>query len=677
MDPLSLIGKTLAGHFLVETLTGEGRFSLVYKGQHVGPQEPVALKCLKLGLELDPTSAENFLRRFREENRTHSRVSRGDAHFARTIGSGMTTSATGAHVPYTVLEWLVGHSLAEDFRKRREGGSVGRPLAEVLEMLDGPVAAIAFAHDSGVPHGDLNAGNFFLASVDGGPATLKILDFGMAKVLSDVTREIAPNASKPRMFNPAYGSPEHFDASLGEFGPWTDVYSLALIVLEALRDRAPIDADFKAAALNRKMRPSPQALGIRTGDAVEAVIAKALAVSPEDRFQHAEAFWSALKEAAKNDSAARAPVPAPIPAPVPKAPAAAPPPAAAKPAPPIAAPLAAPPPAASPKAAPLPASAFSAHGMSPSASNVTPGPAITPPMLQSGKPAHLGAPAGLSGQVAPAAASPAKFQAKRTFVGVAPPAPGARVNNPGAGVLPGLIPDEVKETSPHSPGNFPAAPMAAPLPVPAPSAPTLAAAPPVMSAPHAHVPPPPPPAPPPPPPPPSGAAAVTLLGVPGETPAAPPAPPKSSPRTNARAKVAPVSENKVTIEAALPPKATHSAQDLPSVIVDEPPELHQERMARNKQTLIIRSSSAPITPMANWVPEPPPPTFAGPVVPATAMPIAESAYERRPSRARRRLTMVAVITFIFVSVAVGGIIGMKWYLARTNRSLPPIPFLNP
>ncbi|MEO6574258.1 MAG: protein kinase, partial [Polyangiaceae bacterium] len=445
MDPLSLIGKTLAGHFLVESLAGEGRFSLVYKGQHVGPQEPVALKCLKLGLELDPTSAENFLRRFREENRTHSRLSRGDPHFARTIGSGMTTSATGAHVPYTVLEWLVGHSLAEDFRIRREAGSVGRPLGEVIEMLDGPVAALALAHDSGVPHGDLNAGNFFFATVDDAPATLKILDFGMAKVLSDVTREIAPSATKPRMFNPAYGAPEHFDASFGEFGPWTDVYSLALIVLEALRDKPPLDGDFKAAALNRKTRPSPQALGIRTGAAVEAAMAKALAVVPADRFQHAQAFWTALKDATKNDSVARASggddeegdtllkplakasAPALVASPHAASAPAAPAPAAPAPAAPArpgsgtqklhapvaltGSPAAAPPASAAPappKAAPLPASAFSAHGMSPSASAVSPGPAITPPMLQTGKPAHLGTPAGIGGQVAPAGPPAAK-----------------------------------------------------------------------------------------------------------------------------------------------------------------------------------------------------------------------------------------------------------------------------
>ena len=646
MDPLSLIGKTLAGHFLVESLAGEGRFSLVYKGQHVGPQEPVALKCLKLGLELDPAAAENFLRRFREENRTHSRMSRGDPHFVRTIGSGMTTGANGAHVPYTVVEWLEGHSLASDFRKRREAGLVGRPLTEVIELLDGAVAAIAFAHDSGMPHGDLNAGNFFFVTTGGAPPTLKVLDFGMADVLAEVTKEIAPKAMKPRMFDPAYAAPEHFDSEVGAFGPWTDVYSLALVVLEALRDRAAVDGDFKAIALNRQARPSAHGLGIHTTPAVEAVIARALTVVPADRFQHAQAFWAALKEAVAQRTEA-APQAAPVaPAILAKLPSVLPPPAR------VAAPIAAAPspaiPAPLPKSAPLPASAFSAHGISPTASaHAASGPAITPPMLPLGKPAYLAAPAGLGHVAAPAPTTlAAKLQAKRTMMGVAPPAQVSRANSP----------------------------IAAPV--------ALAPSPPAPPPPDLLPPAPPPPAPPPPPPPgASGAAALTLLAVAGEailTPPAPPPPPaKSAPGQRGRAKVAPASESKVMVKATAPPKATVTNQDLPSVIVDEPPERQHERLLRNKQTLIIRSSSQPITPVPGWVPEPPPAAFAGPVVPAVAMPIAESAYERRPSRARRRLMMVAIITFILVFVGVGGLLGMNWYLARTHRALPTVPFLNP
>ena len=57
LDPFRMIGKTLAGHFLVQSLVGEGRSSIVYKGLHIGPKKPVALKCYKLGSWLDSASA--------------------------------------------------------------------------------------------------------------------------------------------------------------------------------------------------------------------------------------------------------------------------------------------------------------------------------------------------------------------------------------------------------------------------------------------------------------------------------------------------------------------------------------------------------------------------------------------------------------------------------------------
>ena len=89
-DPLSLVGKTLAGHFLVQSLAAEGHTSIVYRGEHVGPKRPVALKCLKITLDLDAARADTFLKRLREETRAYSQAARNEAHFVRSIGTGMT-----------------------------------------------------------------------------------------------------------------------------------------------------------------------------------------------------------------------------------------------------------------------------------------------------------------------------------------------------------------------------------------------------------------------------------------------------------------------------------------------------------------------------------------------------------------------------------------------------------
>ncbi len=305
-DPLSLIGKTLAGHFLVESLRGEGRFSIVYRGEHIGPKESVALKCLKLGLELDSAGAETFLKRFREENKTNSRVSKGNALFVRSIGSGMTTSDAGVHVPYTVLEWLDGHSLTKELATRRAQGGTGRPLSEVLALLGPSIQALGHAHDADVAHGDVSPGSFFLAGGD-----MKVLDLGVAKLVSDLCREIDPSVVHARIFSPQYGAPEHFDPRLGEFGPWTDVYGIALVILELLRDRPAVDVvgtgstrEQSSVVLDPKKRPTPRSLGLRAGDAVEKVMARAVALVARDRYANASEFLAALKAAMQKDAAA-------------------------------------------------------------------------------------------------------------------------------------------------------------------------------------------------------------------------------------------------------------------------------------------------------------------------------------------------------------------------------------
>ena len=126
LDPYGLVGQVLDGQFRVDRPIGEGGFSVVYRGQHVGLDEPVAVKCLKLQAQLGSALVETFIRRFRDESKIHYRLSRGSLHIARTIAAGTTMApATGALVPYMVLEWLEGYTLAEELRARRQRRRAG------------------------------------------------------------------------------------------------------------------------------------------------------------------------------------------------------------------------------------------------------------------------------------------------------------------------------------------------------------------------------------------------------------------------------------------------------------------------------------------------------------------------------------------------------------------------
>jgi len=307
-DPFGLVGQVLDGHFRVDRWVGEGGFSVVYQGTHIGLSEPIAVKCLKLPFSLGSALVDSFVRRFRDESRLHYRLSQGNLHIVRSIASGTTLApATSALVPYTVLEWLDGQSLADVFTDRRSRGMRGRPLAEVIKLLDSAVDAVAYAHAQGVVHRDLNPGNLFLAKTAAG-TKLKVLDFGVAKILSDSALDMGPSAhtlGNLRMFAPAYGAPEQFDDRIGVIGAWTDVYALALVVLEALTDRSVVEGEhlgeFAMRALDKANRPTPRALGVAVGNQVESVIARATSLDPKSRPQDAGELWGMLKNALRVD----------------------------------------------------------------------------------------------------------------------------------------------------------------------------------------------------------------------------------------------------------------------------------------------------------------------------------------------------------------------------------------
>ena len=92
-DPFGLVGQVLDGQFRVDTLVGEGGFSAVYRGHHLGLNEPIAIKSLKLPSSLDGSLVDTFVQRFRDESRILYRLSQGNLHIVRSIAAG-TTAAT-------------------------------------------------------------------------------------------------------------------------------------------------------------------------------------------------------------------------------------------------------------------------------------------------------------------------------------------------------------------------------------------------------------------------------------------------------------------------------------------------------------------------------------------------------------------------------------------------------
>ncbi|MEO8796646.1 MAG: SUMF1/EgtB/PvdO family nonheme iron enzyme, partial [Polyangiaceae bacterium] len=102
-------------------------------------------------------------------------------------------------------------------------------------------------------------------------------------------------------FTPRYGAPEQFSKKYGTTGPWTDVFALALVVVETVTANHALEGEeagqFYVAAADLLKRPTFRAKGVTTTDEVEQVMLRALAVDPKRRYQNAGEFWDALVEA--------------------------------------------------------------------------------------------------------------------------------------------------------------------------------------------------------------------------------------------------------------------------------------------------------------------------------------------------------------------------------------------
>ncbi len=302
-DPFDWVGATLDGKYQVDAVVGRGGFGVVYRAHHLGFNEKVAVKCLRIPRTLQAGARDEFERNFLAEGRLLHQLSRSTAGIVQALDVGAVVSPNKTWTPFIVLEWLDGQSLDANFTERRNAGTGGRSLKAAVELLDSAARALALAHEQGIAHRDIKPANLFLAEV-GGRKTLKVLDFGIAKVVTEsesFTKAFEETGASLQAFTARYGSPEQFSRRYGATGPWSDVFSLALVLIEAVTGRSALEgvdaAQLFIAAADTTRRPTLRAQGVEVGDAIEAVLDHALAVDPKERYANAGQFWDALLSA--------------------------------------------------------------------------------------------------------------------------------------------------------------------------------------------------------------------------------------------------------------------------------------------------------------------------------------------------------------------------------------------
>jgi formylglycine-generating enzyme required for sulfatase activity/serine/threonine protein kinase len=303
-DPLGLCGAKVADKYLVERLVGEGGYAVVYRAQHVIWREPVAMKFFRALGNLPEDVRQGLLDDFVQEGKLMSRLSSKTSGVVQARDVGALNLPDGSWIPYMVLEWMDGRSLDAVLVEETSRGQAARDLPTSIKLLEPAAAAVEIAHREGIVHRDLKPENLFVVGDPNVPRPLvKVLDFGIAKVMSgDRAQALAATGTAPTPFTSHYGAPEQFSRSHGATGPWTDVYSMALVLLEVMRGGHrvyPGDdyVDHARAARDPQRRPTPRALGFQVSDQVEQVFASALSVTPSERWASMGAFWSALHRA--------------------------------------------------------------------------------------------------------------------------------------------------------------------------------------------------------------------------------------------------------------------------------------------------------------------------------------------------------------------------------------------
>ena len=305
-DVFGIVGTVIAGAYHVEGVVAEGGFGVVYRAHHGGFRAPVALKLLKLPQQ-NPEQQAEFLNLFRSEAELLFRLSASLPTVVRPLHVDAFTTADGRLVPYLVLEWLEGQTLDALVRWRNSEGLPPVPLRKLVRLLTPVARALERAHNFSGPEGsvsivhrDLKPENLFVAQV-AGEEVVKILDFGIGRVksaASQVAGRVSQDGQRPMAFTPAYAAPEQWaPRHYGQTGPWTDVWGLALCLVEVMAAHPLIEGDsatMMGIALDPLRRPTPRNEGLEVPDAVEAVFARALSLDPRARQRDVGRFWNEL-----------------------------------------------------------------------------------------------------------------------------------------------------------------------------------------------------------------------------------------------------------------------------------------------------------------------------------------------------------------------------------------------
>jgi serine/threonine-protein kinase len=299
------INQVLNNRFKIESKIGEGGFGAVYRGVQLATGRKVALKLL----HPEMTKDENLVARFRREGMVLCNLR--DAHTITTYDFDQTPDGT----LYIAMELLEGKSLHQVFHEQA-------PLEwkRMFKILIEMCSSLAEAHAQGIVHRDLKPENVYLESRPGNPEFVKILDFGIAKVMRG--ESIDPQSPQLTATGQTLGTLEYMSPEqlMGkQLDGRSDVYALGVVAYEMTTGRLPFpDAKGPAGLITAQLKQTPMPPSqanpkANLPAAADRVILKCLEKDKNNRFADVTAMAAGLQDVLDQAREASNPVAMPLP----------------------------------------------------------------------------------------------------------------------------------------------------------------------------------------------------------------------------------------------------------------------------------------------------------------------------------------------------------------------------
>ena len=277
--------QLLAGRYEVGDLIGRGGMAEVHIGYDTRLGRNVAIKILRADLARDPS----FQTRFRREAQAAAGLNHPSIVAVYDTGEDHRRNENGAvqAVPFIVMEYVEGHTVRDILK-----GDVAAPIEEAVEITQGVLAGLEYAHHAGLVHRDIKPANVMLTPT----GAVKVMDFGIARALADIGQTMTQTQAvvgTAQYLSPEQARGENVDAR-------SDLYSTGCLLFELLTGRPPFMGDSPVSVAYQHVReeaPRPSQFASDVPPELDAIVGKALQKDRNARYSSAQEFSADLERA--------------------------------------------------------------------------------------------------------------------------------------------------------------------------------------------------------------------------------------------------------------------------------------------------------------------------------------------------------------------------------------------